>query len=168
MSRRLLIRCAWLLALAGALVSGTALAADYGTKSKVPDEPCFGAAARDPQNPCRNRKLRLTVVPKPSQAVLELNSPCTLRKEGKELYACHFGAEADQATASIALIGDSHAADKRAAFQALVDEKGWQGVSMTQTGCPYTGSRTKLDGHLNKQCADWKPEVTRYLRQARA
>jgi hypothetical protein len=166
MSRsRLLTRAPWLLVLVALVVSGTALASDYGSKSEIPDEPCFGAAARDPQNPCRNKKLRLKVVPKPSQAVLELNSPCTLKKEGKELYACHFGVEADQATASVALIGDSHAADKRAAFQTLVDAKSWQAVSITQTGCPYTASRTKLDGHLNKQCADWKPEVTRYLKK---
>jgi hypothetical protein len=161
---RLLTRAVLLLALAAIAVTGTAVAADYGSKSTIPDEPCFGAAARDPENPCRNRDLRLSVIPKPSQAVLELNSPCTLRSEGKELNVCHFGAEPEDAAASIALIGDSHAADKRAAFQAIVDEKGWQAVSMTQTGCPYTAARTKLDGELNQQCADWKPEVTRYLR----
>lgn len=145
---------------------GTAVAQDYGSRSEIPDEPCFGAAARDPKEPCRNKNLRLRVFPKPAQAVLELNSPCSLRQEGKQLSVCSFGVPEEQASLGVALIGDSHAAHLRASLEAIVAEQNWSGKSLTRTGCPYTASTTFLDDAGERRaCKVWKPEVTRFLRR---
>lgn len=146
------------------LLCAAAFAQGYGRPSEIPDEPCFGAAARDSQNPCNNRKLRMKVIPKPEDAVLEPNSPCKLEKAGKYLYACAFGADPAEATRTIALIGDSHAAHLRATLETVVQQRKWAGISMTRAGCPFTKSVTKIPKPLDKQCAAWKPEVDRYLR----
>ena len=147
------------------LGSASAFAQGYGKSAQIPDEPCFGAAARDPQAPCTNKKLRLKVIPKPADAVLEPNSPCRLDKQGKFLYACHFGAKESEATRTVALVGDSHAAHLRATLDAVVADRKWAGVSMTRAGCPFTKSATDIPKPLDRECATWKPEVRRYLRR---
>ncbi|WP_354698806.1 O-antigen acetylase [Paraconexibacter sp. AEG42_29] len=147
---------------------GTGIGAPLGS---APDSDCFGAAARDPQRPCRDPKLRLTVVPKPDDAVLEPNSACTPFERTKVLLPCAFGASPDDAENTVALVGDSHAAHWRAALDVAAAGRTWRGVSLTHSGCPFSKAVAKLDDPADlKECKAWNkaalgwftkhPEVT--------
>ena len=46
------------------------------TAQQQPSPRCFGAAARDPKNPCANRALTRTVRPDRLKALREPNSDC--------------------------------------------------------------------------------------------
>jgi hypothetical protein len=92
--------------------------------------PCFGAAARASR--CHGPA---TVYPRPADAVIWPNSPCTpLRRLG----ACAFGVPARRSRATVALIGDSHAVHWRAALEVVAQVKRWRGISITRPGCPFS------------------------------
>ena len=76
---------------------------------------CFGAAARDPQKPCTNPALKLTVTPKPDDAVLEASAACAPVASKVAPARCSFGTAKRDARQTVALIGDSHAVHWRAA-----------------------------------------------------
>ncbi len=124
---------------------------------------CFGAAARDPQHPCENPKLRLTVVPTPLQARDRSNAPCTLEELRGLLYVCGFGTPRKHATGTIALIGDSHASHWRAAVEGVADARGWHGVSITHSGCPFTRAVKDLREPARSDCLRWNREVRAWL-----
>src|SRR5215218_4225904 len=85
---------------------------------------CFGAASRDPEHPCRNRALRLSVVPTPGIAQITPNEPCTQVQVAPDV--CVLGATPEQATATVALVGDSHAEHWRAALATIARSRGWR------------------------------------------
>ena len=151
------------LALAGA---ASFLALDGSTSSGQEEAPtravsdpttlrCFGAASRDPERRCRNRELRLSVVPTPEEAKLGQNWPCSPGGQTEELYPCYFGAPKEEAVKTIALVGDSHAAHWRAAVDAAASRRRWRGVSLTQTGCPMTLAIPILRGQRRDDCLEW-------------
>jgi hypothetical protein len=92
---------------------------------------CFGAAARDPENPCSDRRLRYRVVPTPAVARNEPNAPCRIIEKRGRVQVCEFGVSEKQATGTIALVGDSHASHWRAALQIVARRNGWRGLSLT-------------------------------------
>ncbi|HEX2085002.1 MAG TPA: SGNH hydrolase domain-containing protein [Solirubrobacteraceae bacterium] len=138
----------------------TAAPEDGGEQAEQPSFPrCFGAASRDPLQPCRNPRLARMVRPKPFDALLEPNSPCTfLEKEG-ELSPCAFGVPQEQASETIALIGDSHAAHWRAALDHVMAAKRWYGISMTKAGCPLSTAVSDLPQPLERECIRWKRQL---------
>ena len=128
---------------------------------------CFGAAARDPRNPCENPRLRLAVVPTPLQARDRRNAPCTLVERTGLLYVCAFGARKAQANQTIALVGDSHASHWRAAVDPLAERRGWRGLSITHSGCPFTLGLKDLDEPDRSDCLEWNRQTLRWLRRHR-
>ena len=120
---------------------------------------CFGAAARDAENPCVNRRLNFTAIPTPFNAPLEPSAPCE-PIERVEPSACAFGPPASKAVSSVALLGDSHAMAWRAAVAVVADAKRWHGVSITRNSCPYTFASTAGDG----RCKGWSGSVRRWLK----
>ena len=120
---------------------------------------CFGAAARDAENPCVNRKLNLTAIPTPFNAPLEPSAPCKPIERANPS-ACAFGPAAKKAVSSVALLGDSHAMAWRAAVAVVADAKRWHGVSITRNSCPYTFARTPGKG----RCKGWSGSVRRWLK----
>ncbi len=147
-------------ALAG-LASASAAAADERDPGAQAARslPCFGAASRDPENPCVNKKLNLTSIPTPYNAPLEPSAPCTPIARVTPT-ACAFGPRASRSTSSIALIGDSHAAAWRAAAAVVADAKRWHGISITRNNCPYTFATTPGKG----RCHGWAGSVRRWLK----
>ena len=145
--------------------SGSAAVPDLARASQsVPA--CFAAAARDPGHPCSNPQLRTTVVPTPIEARTQRNSPCaTLEKRGL-LFVCGFGAPPAQATATIALIGDSHAAHWRAALDVVGHANGWAGISLSHTGCPLSQATKNLPQPRRDECVRWNREVHAVARSA--
>jgi len=128
---------------------------------------CFGAAARDPRRPCSNPRLRLMVVPTPLQARDRPNAPCELAERRGLLYVCAFGAPKSRATATIALVGDSHASHWRAAVDPVADRRGWHGLSITHTGCPFTLATKDLPEPDRSDCLEWNRQALAWLRRHR-
>jgi hypothetical protein len=124
---------------------------------------CFGAASRDPMKPCRNPALTRMVRPKPFKALLEANSECKLGERSGELTPCSFGVPPEQASETIALIGDSHAAHWRAAIDTVVAAKRWHGISFTKAGCPFSTAVTDLPEPGRSKCIRFKRQLFRWF-----
>jgi len=123
---------------------------------------CFGAAAHDPEHPCSNSKLRLSVVPTPAVAARTRNSPCG-RMPQVAVPTCSFGVAKDEATKRFALMGDSHAQAWRAAMEVVAQSKGWQGISVTHTGCGFSKVIKKIPEPFRTQCVDWVKKVPKWF-----
>jgi hypothetical protein len=125
--------------------------------------PCFGAAARDPARPCRNPALRLAVEPPPDRATATLDPFCDTRVL-RPISVCAFGAGPDEATATFALIGDSHAAAMKTALEVLTLARRWRGVSMVLSACPATKAVPILPTRARSRvCATWNRGVLAWL-----
>ncbi|MCW3000267.1 MAG: hypothetical protein JWN65_3816 [Solirubrobacterales bacterium] len=128
-------------------------------------EPCFGAAAADPQNPCDNPGLRYSVVPDPGNAqAAQRFATCTEVQQTAVLRACFWGAPAGEATRTVGLIGDSHASHWRAAMQAVIRARHWRAVSIQLAGCPLSAAHPNLPGvSRQRRCMRWNEAVQRWL-----
>jgi SGNH domain (fused to AT3 domains) len=147
-------------------LSGAAAARTPATASR-----CFGAASRDAAHPCRDRRLDHTVKPQPENAPLVPNAYCRpVERDGPDSFlggvgVCAFGAPAETAALSFALVGDSHAMTWRAALTALTTARGWRGLSITRASCPLTHAALAGD-HANRVgCRRWNANVTAWLRR---
>jgi SGNH domain-containing protein len=130
----------------------TVSAVEASRPSAAPKQSCFGAAARDPHRSCTNRDLQLTVVPTPAEARGRPNAPCTIVERHGAFRVCAFGVTGSEATGTIALLGDSHAAHWRAALAVVASKEGWGGVSLTLSGCPFSTATRVLREPLRGNC----------------
>ena len=130
--------------------------------------PCFGAAARDSANPCDNPDLRNSVEPPPARAKVVADPFCDNVEHRGYITACSFGAVAEDAERTFALIGDSHAANLKHAVTPLTLAKRWRGISILRSGCPLTRAKPILPSPLaSRQCRTWNGEVFAWLRKHR-
>lgn len=149
------------------LVVVAALPAAASGPRRAPASPrCFGAASRDPLRACRNPALDRMVVPSPRRALRLPNAPCRVIDPRSVPVVCAFGARRDRrAPRSIALLGDSYATQWRAALGPVAEARGWQGFSLTRTGCPYSFATPVLPERLLGECLRWRRAVPRWLRR---
>lgn len=127
-------------------------------------ERCFGAAARDPRHRCENPKLRGVVQPTPDQAALSTSSPCVPLRHAGEVKPCGFGVPAVDARATIALVGDSHAAQWRGALEQVARRKRWHGISITRPGCTLSRVTPALEPLSRRRaCLRWNAQLPRWL-----
>jgi len=130
--------------------------------------PCFGAAARDPRQPCENPDLRLTIAPALARAGRLLDPFCDKRMHPGLLSICAFGAAPEDAQSSFALIGDSHAASMKTALEVVTLGKRWRGYSIFRATCPLTKARPVLRTRArSRQCVQWNGEALDWLRDHR-
>ncbi len=99
---------------------------------------CFGAAARVTRPRCVNRALARTVTPSPWTALVMPEWPCRPVERTGGATPCVFGAFDEAPDPQIALIGDSHAAHLRSAFEVVAQARGWHAVSLTRPGCAFS------------------------------
>jgi hypothetical protein len=125
----------------------------------APASACFGAASRDPARPCHDPKLHLSVFPLPEDAILEPNARCTPVEQTKVLLPCAFGVPKEKADEVVALVGDSHASHWRAAVEGVAQERGWRGISITRSSCPFSRAVAQLDGRETARCVIWNRDV---------
>ena len=125
---------------------------------------CFGAAARDPERPCENKRLRSRVTPTPAQALLDPGEGCTVIKRPNKPDACAFGVPATKAKRKFALIGDSHAEHWRAALAVIARRKNWRGLSLYHTRCGLNLAPKPKDDRIYTSCNRWRDGVFRWLR----
>jgi peptidoglycan/LPS O-acetylase OafA/YrhL len=123
---------------------------------------CFGAAARDPEHPCENPNLRLSVVPTPVAAHDRPNAPCKITST-KPFTICEFGVPRRKARATIALVGDSHASHWRAALAVVARDNRWHGLSITRSGCPFSTTVRKLRNPLEGECIQWNRTLPKWF-----
>ena len=124
-------------ALAATIALAAVLAASAGAGAR-----CFGAAARDPEHRCANPRLARVVTPTPDEALLDPNFPCTKRKLTPAATECAFGAPAERATATVALIGDSHAQHWRSALAVQAERRGWRVLDVSGPLCMFSTATT--------------------------
>jgi peptidoglycan/LPS O-acetylase OafA/YrhL len=149
---------------AGSYVNGQVAKAEQATARVLESKPkCFGAAARDPDKPCSNPKLDRTVVPTPIQARKLRNAPCKVIEERHRVRVCEFGTPKAKATATFALLGDSHASHWRAALAVMAKSKRWRGVSITHTSCPLSKAVADIVEPARTECIQWTREVPQWL-----
>jgi hypothetical protein len=146
-----------------AFVVAAASAAVAGGSHGQATPACFGAASRDPQRPCHNPSLRLSVVPSPAAARALPNAPCLLRPFDGGPHVCVFGVAPALATASVALVGDSHAGHWRGALRVVAEQKRWLGLSITHSSCPLSTARRNLSGAKRERCERWRGRVRRWF-----
>ena len=130
--------------------------------------PCFGAAARDPQRPCSNPALRLSVEPSLRRARDMRESYCDARRRDGLLSICTFGAAPAEAAGTFALVGDSHAGMLKSALEVVSVARRWRGVSIFRAGCPATLARPALPSPARvRACVDWNAQLLRWLEKHR-
>jgi hypothetical protein len=146
------------------LVAGPALAASAaGSAAGDGRPPCFGAASRDPLRPCENPRLLYTVTPSPKEALDAPNAPCDSVAADALPYRCTFGSPAEDAAATVALVGDSHATHWRSAMLTVASRRHWHGISITRSSCPFTQATPQIPDR--RGCVDWNRDVLRFVEE---
>jgi hypothetical protein len=79
--------------------------------------------------------------------------------EQDALNVCAFGVASAGARATVALLGDSHAGNWRAAVQRVAEANGWHALSLTLGGCPYSRSTRAIPEPLRTRCAERNQDV---------
>ena len=116
---------------------------------------CFGAAARDPVRPCVSHAKTVVSLDDPARAA---NVPCKDQDEG-QLHVCAFGASRATATATFALVGDSHAAQWLPALSLVARARHWRGLLVTTSGCYFSAAVTRFLPGPREGCARWYHSV---------
>ncbi len=152
--KRLLLRAVAVLCVAAGSSAVTWPGEAVGGKAAA--KACFGAAARDPEEPCVNRKLDFVAIPSPRDALLQPSAPCRLIQRRPEV--CGFGVGRKVAAPSVALVGDSHAVHWRAALAVVARKERWRGVTIYRSGCPFSVAKRPT-----VRCGGWVRRVLRWL-----
>ena len=124
---------------------------------------CFGAAANDPRRPCENPELRRKVVPSPIAREEDENVPCDDIERDGTISVCEFGVPQDRAKRTVAIVGDSHAAHWRPAFEVVARRRGWRAMTITRTSCPFSKATKDLRGRARSRCIQWNRELPRWF-----
>jgi SGNH domain-containing protein len=124
---------------------------------------CFGAAARDASAPCDNPSLRYSAKPTPYWAPLELNSPCTPIATKKLPRVCWFAHRKRGSSASVALVGDSHASSWRSAVTVLARSQRWHGLTIRRSSCPFSKAERNGPPRESASCALWVRSTIRWF-----
>lgn len=124
---------------------------------------CFGAAARDPRHPCSN-PTRSVYPAEYSVASHPYTTSCKLLHE-QPAPVCTFGASAGRATKHIALIGDSHALQWRAALETAARGARWRGYSITTAACVFSDASEHLLTGFREACDPWYRDAKAWFRR---
>lgn len=124
---------------------------------------CFGAAARNQAAPCHNPALDYSAKPAPSWAPLELNSPCHPLPYTRFPRVCWFAHRRQGSTATVALLGDSHASSWRSAVVVLARSQRWHALTLRRSSCPFNEARRTSPPSEAASCADWVQATIRWF-----
>ncbi|KRE50363.1 acyltransferase [Arthrobacter sp. Soil736] len=157
------------LGLAVALTS-FAFAGSDGKTAQV-NSPCYGPGALNPANNCG--PVTGAGVPDPAPAVVARQNKEPLYKgcqgdlSGTDLVSCDLGVEERQATATVALVGDSHATAWLPAIEVLAQRHKWHIRTYTKASCPLTAALRVLPSEATDRnqsdCSSWGKKVEEKL-----
>jgi hypothetical protein len=143
-------------------------------KSLVADAPpCFGAAARDPQERgCPNPELKDSLVPDVAAAANDYAffPWCEKKFKSRPMQPCSFGAVHDKSVPHVAVIGDSHLRALMPALLELAKKKVLSLDLFTSGGCIWAEGRPNIQTKsLRELCINFKaglkPLLQRTARQ---
>jgi hypothetical protein len=163
----LLRRWALMFACAAGVVGAGPIASGMSLGATSPR--CFGAAARDTARPCHNPRLERSVVPKPIDAQITPNLPCYIAEHEERssfrggVSVCAFGVPSGQAARTVALIGDSHAMNRRAPLEVVAQAKRWRALSIARSHCILSATVTNHPGPDRDGCVRWNRGVIGWL-----
>lgn len=152
---------------AGAVVQARSTEAAAQAEQLV-GTPCYGAAALlERCDPIAGDPSTVD----PALAAADAQNPeytrCDQRLDEAELVTCRFGP--DEATTTIALVGDSHATQWLGALARLADDRGWAVETYLKSSCPLTQATRVLDGEPRERqanCLSWQGDVRAALADA--
>jgi hypothetical protein len=144
-----------------ALLFAAGLLAVPAAAAKTPT--CFGAAARDPAAPCDNPALDYSAKPTPSWAPLELNAPCHPLPYTHVPRVCWFAHRKKGSSATVALVGDSHASSWRSAVVVLARSQRWHALTLRRSSCPFNEARRNSPPNESASCAQWVRATIRWF-----
>ena len=146
--------------LALAIVAAVLLTASAAA-SRTPA--CFGAASRDPAAPCHNAALDHSAKPTPNAAPLELNAPCHPLPYTHVPRVCWFAHRKKGSSATVALVGDSHASSWRSAVRVLARSMRWHALTLRRSSCPFNEARRNSPPKESASCAQWVRATIRWF-----
>ncbi|NLU79731.1 acyltransferase [Micromonospora sp. HNM0581] len=82
---------------------------------------------------------------------------CHQDMTGSEVTACEYGDP--NADFTVALAGDSHAAQWLPALQQVAAERKWRLRSYTKSACPYINGTVALDSRPYRSCTEWNEKL---------
>jgi hypothetical protein len=119
-----------------------------------------GAAARAPHQHCRATK---TVTPTPDEAAITPNIACTRGEVGDMATSCAVGVPAERAVATVAKLGDSHAAHWRATMEAVGRKKKWRVLEIARPHCPFSFASPAPSEAGASDCVAWNHRIIDWL-----
>jgi peptidoglycan/LPS O-acetylase OafA/YrhL len=159
-------RAAWTFALAASATAGVFALSAHGAASLreriraeqraaarvIATRPnCFGAATRDPRRPCRNRKLRRTVVPTPAVA-RNTRRPCNAVERTDVMTVCAFGRRPRRPGRTVVLVGDSHAMHLQATVAHVARVNRWRALLNARSHCAFSFAVAALPEPDRSEC----------------
>ena len=129
--------------------------------------PCFGAASRDPENPCHNPDLDDQLIPTPEAVVTDYAKDypgCFAGVHDTELNDCTFGDLSDRSLPHVTLLGDSHARSFLPALVRMADRKLITLSAQLKSSCSWTRDEIRHDDPLRvSSCQEWKENLQEWL-----
>jgi hypothetical protein len=123
---------------------------------------CWGAAARDPEHPCKNPALTDVVFPTPSEEPLVPSGFCRGEHLGP-ITMCSFGVEQARARGTIAVIGDSHAAALEPGMEYVAQAERWHGLAYIHNGCGFSDALMAVVSSYQAGCHIWDQAAKAWL-----
>jgi hypothetical protein len=82
---------------------------------------------------------------------------CVVDRSDSEVRTCRYGDP--RAAFTVALVGDSHAAQWLPAVERVAQVNAWRVVTYVKAACPLVGVTVALSGRPYPSCADWNARV---------
>ena len=148
------------------VVAGLALTLAVSTSAPAVPATVRGAAvlSSEPTSDPDGRPVATvsgSIAPDPLQAPEDVPSlyanGCQVEANSAEPVSCTYGAQ--DADTTVAVVGDSKAAQWVPAFEALAEKHDWRIVTYTKSACPFIDGTVTLDGATYDTCRDWGQEV---------
>ncbi len=125
---------------------------------------CYGASAMDPLGSgCRPQSEVGILVPSPVSSQLDRAKACMVGNAAANLHVCEAGVPAEQATETIAVVGDSHAVHWLDAIERIADEQRWHIVTYFKGSCPFTQAVRRTNATNSDSCVEWNRRVVEDL-----
>ncbi|MEU4714738.1 acyltransferase family protein [Micromonospora purpureochromogenes] len=87
---------------------------------------------------------------------------CHVQQNSSEPLTCVYGVK--DASYTVVLAGDSHAAQWLPALEAVAVQRKWRVVTHTKSSCPFLAMEVALDGRPYTSCTEWNQRVRDQLR----
>lgn len=133
-------------------------------------EPCLGATALEKGSGCEPLPERVPI-PEPALAD-KAPERCLGETDEDGLMVCEYGADADEAVRTVALVGDSHAEQWLVPLREVAERQRWRLVVMARASCPFTTAERDFvsspdaeNDRLSVACTEWNDEVRDRIEQ---